>query len=523
MTEEKLAIGPPGAAADTETGGDLRLQGALRVYERSSVQSEGTTYFLAHSEADGRQLLGVEGHVEGFAGAQTTPGGALLFPLTADNVATLRTRLPWLRPVPLGLRISAGFGDRLGLATPGHVRAIRHLPQTGRSIGPIFAQQSVRENSRTGRTPQQVLDDATWGVFQAGWRAGWGADADHLKTPQATDAFIDAGYTMFTTDPGDWVDDAAQGASSGEVEASVQALPWEMLEDTPRDFERRYTGDAVELAGEPSTVDRETIWRAAGKYGHAVARTVEMFRHINGRMGDRPFDFEVSVDETESPTSVMQHFYIASELRRLGVRWTSLAPRFIGSFEKGVDYIGSLRDFADEFARHAEVARRLGPYKLSLHSGSDKFSIYAIAARLTTCDGIDNQGPLIHLKTAGTSYLEALRTVAQVNSRLFREILELARDRYETDRATYHISALLKRVPAAADLSDSELVGLIDQFDARQVLHVTFGSVLDRFREPLLAELRRNEELHHSLLATHFGRHLTPFCQTVATASDRER
>ena len=522
MSGEKLTTDAAGVAVDTETRGDLR-QGALRVYERSAVRSEGTTYFLAHSEVGGRQLLGIEGNVEGFAEAQTTAGGALLFPLTAANVATLRSRLPWLRPVPLGLRISAGFGDRLGLATPGHVRAIRGLPSARKSIGPIFAQQSVRENSRTGRTPQQVLDDATWGVFQAGWRAGWGADADHLKTPEAADAFIDAGYTMFTTDPGDWVDDTGQGAGADELKASVEALPWELLEDTPRDLERRYSGDAVDLAGGPMAVDRETVWRAASKYGHAVGRTVEMYRHIEGRMGDRPFDFEVSVDETESPTSLMEHFYIASELRRLGVRWTSLAPRFIGSFEKGVDYIGSLRDFADEFARHAEIVRQLGPYKLSLHSGSDKFSIYGITTRLATLDGSDSQGPLIHLKTAGTSYLEALRTVAQVNSRLFREILELARDRYETDRATYHISALLTRVPAAADLDDSELVGLIDQFDARQVLHVTFGSVLDRFREPLLAELRRNEELHHSLLASHFSRHLTPFCQTAAAASDSER
>jgi hypothetical protein len=493
------------------------------VYERSTVQLEGTTYFLARDEIGGRRLLGVEGAVEGFAGAEPSPGGARLFPLTADNAAALRARLTWLRPVPLGPRVSAGFGDRLGLATPGHARSIQDLPSAGWHIGPIFAQQSVRENSRTGRTPQQVLDDATWGVFQAGWREGWGADADHLKTPEAADAFIDAGYTMFTTDPGDWVDDVAHRASAEEVDAGVQALPWEMLEDTARDFAKRYSGDVVELAGEPSTVDRQSIWRAAAKYGHAVARAVEMFRHIEGRMGDRSFDFEVSVDETESPTSLIEHVYIASELRRLGVQWTSLAPRFIGSFEKGVDYIGSLPEFADEFARHAQVARQFGPYKLSLHSGSDKFSIYAITARHTTADGVDGQGPLIHLKTAGTSYLEALRTVAQVNSRLFREILDLAHDRFETDRATYHISALLERVPVAVDLSDSELVGLIDQFDARQVLHVTFGSVLDRFREPILAELERNEELHHSLLATHFSRHLTPFCQTVATASDRGR
>jgi hypothetical protein len=90
----------------------------------------------------------------------------------------------------------------------------------------------------------------------------------------------------------------------------------------------------------------------------------------------------VSVDETENPTSVAEHIYIAGELGRLGVRWVSLAPRFVGEFEKGVDYIGDIELFEKEFARHAAVAKRLGPYKLSLHSGSDKFSIYPITARL---------------------------------------------------------------------------------------------------------------------------------------------
>jgi hypothetical protein len=143
-----------------------------------------------------------------------------------------------------------------------------------------------------------------------------------------------------------------------------------------------------------------------------------------------------------------------------------------------VDYIGDLAAFERDFAGHAAIARSLGPYKLSLHSGSDKFSIDEIAARLAA--GPDG-APLVHLKTAGTSYLEALRTLAVATPALFREILGLARERYETDRATYHVSARLDRVTAAEDLTDHELASLIDQFDARQVLHVTFGAVLAAF------------------------------------------
>jgi hypothetical protein len=134
---------------------------------------------------------------------------------------------------------------------------------------------------------------------------------------------------------------------------------------------------------------------------------------------------------------------------------------------------------------------------------SYKFSIYPIIARLT-------EG-LVHLKTAGTSYLEALRTAAQVDTALFREILAFARERYETDRATYHVSAQLAKVPTPDALSDSDLVGLLDQFDARQVLHVTFGSVLDRFGDRVLTILRENEETHYEMLEAHFRRHLAPF------------
>jgi hypothetical protein len=175
----------------------------------------------------------------------------------------------------------------------------------------------------------------------------------------------------------------------------------------------------------------------------------------------------------------------------------------VGRFEKGVDYIGDLETFSTAFAQHVAVARTVGPYKLSLHSGSDKFSIYPVVARLT-------EG-LVHLKTAGTSYLEALRAVARVAPALFREMLTFARERYDTDRATYHVSAQLANVPLQQALSDADLPGLLGQFDARQVLHVTFGSVLDRFGERLLATLREHEGVYYDMLDVHFRRHLASF------------
>ncbi len=150
-------------------------------------------------------------------------------PLSAANAAALRDRLPWLRPQTLGLARVAGCGDRLGLATPGHVQAFRETS----GIVPIFAQQSIRENSRTGRSPGEVLDDAMWGVFQEGWREPWGADADHLKTGDDLDSCVAAGYTFFTFDPGDHVDATAHQASLPELVAKRGGLPWKDLDTNP--------------------------------------------------------------------------------------------------------------------------------------------------------------------------------------------------------------------------------------------------------------------------------------------------
>jgi hypothetical protein len=216
--------------------------------------------------------------------------------------------------------------------------------------------------------------------------------------------------------------------------------------------------------------------------------------------GERSFDFEVSVDETEKPSSVHEHFYIASELRRMGIPCVSLAPRFTGRFEKGVDYIGDLAGFEAELARHAAVARNFDAYKLSLHSGSDKFSVYPAFASHT--------GGRAHVKTAGTSYLEALRILAQAEPSFFRELLDFSRARYPADRATYHVSAQLEKVPAAQALADGDLPGLLEDFDARQVLHVTYGSVLDRYGEPLKAALAANEAAYTHGLRAHLRKHL---------------
>jgi len=365
--------------------------------------------------------------------------------------------------------------------------------------------------TRTGRTPREVMDDATWGLFAEGWREGSGADADHLKTTADIDACLAAGFSLFTLDPGEHVDSAADAADAATLRGKLLGLPWAELADTEVDLRRRYLGRSFAVEHLQIELDEATLLRAAVKYGRAVAHVARMFGHLKQAAGARLVELEVSVDETETPTSPAEHYWVASELRRLGVAWVSLAPRFVGRFEKGVDYIGDLAALERDVAAHAAVARQMGPYKLSLHSGSDKFSVYPIAAHETR--------GLVHLKTAGTSYLEALRTVAAADAPLFRAIYAFARERYLTDKASYHVSAQLLRAPEPEAPTDAELPALLEQFDSREILHVTFGSVLKatssdgrpRFKEALFELLQSRPEAYAENLRRHFVRHLQPF------------
>jgi hypothetical protein len=485
------------------------------IYNDSLLVQDQVTAFMARQ--DGERWLWLAWNGKGpqwlsqFTGEHTKLNldgnvlNAIRCKTTADNARAMRNAFPFTRPQMVGLRKSFGFGDRLGLATTGHIMTIRDL-----NIFPVLAQQSIREMTRTKRSAQEVMDDACFAVFQTGFDKPFGSDADHLKNEKDIDTCIKAGFLSFTIDPGEHVDDAADTDAIETLNSKFDTLPWSSLNITAQDTLRRYENH-VNLPSGDLPFGRDNVLRAGVKYGRAIAHTLKMYQYLLEKMGDGNFELEISVDETSSPTTPQEHYYVASELKRLGVKWVSLAPRFVGRFEKGVDYIGDLGEFRKKFVYHAEIAKHLGPYKISIHSGSDKFSVYPIIAELC--------GELVHVKTAGTSYLEALRVISKLAPDFFREILDFARSRYVEDHVSYHVSADLKKVPSSKELSDYQLSQLLDDFDAREVLHVTFGSVLTtisttgelRFRNRLLQTLIENEEAYQQCLVEHFHKHVDPF------------
>ncbi len=483
------------------------------VYGSSLVIRNGITSFLYRCGTD--RKFGMmwadeqDRMIDAFAGepGRVNLDGNMLnlktCPTDEANSATMREYFAFATPILLGLEKSFGCGDRLGIATPGHILAAENHPH----IRPILAQQSIREMTRTRRTAQEVMDDACWGVFQSGYEKGFGSDADHLKNIEDIELCVKTGFLMFTIDPGDHVDDNADTETLDALKGNFSALPWRELQSTEDETIKRFEG-TVKLPTGNLDFSAEQVVRAGVKYGGAIAHTVALYRKLVELKGRGGFELEVSVDETATPTTIQEHYYVVQELRRLGVEWVSLAPRFIGEFEKGVDYIGDLDAFRESIEQHVAVSKTVEPYKLSIHSGSDKFSIYPIVAELT--------GQLVHVKTAGTSYLEALRVLSQLEPAMFAEILDFARDRYETDRASYHVSAKLEKVPAAADLSEHQYPRLLDEFDAREVLHVTFGSVMTTenadgttlFRGRILAAILDHEEAYQQTLERHIGRHM---------------
>jgi tagaturonate epimerase len=472
-----------------------------RAYPESQVSYEGVTYWLERADDDVKRLVAVaddESAFRGFTGTaeRIDDGVRFVAETTSDNALALRSALPWLTPAPFGLHTSAGFGDRLGLATPGHVRALKEV---GAAINPVFAQQSIREMGRCHRTPRDVLDDATWGAFQAGWTKPVGGDADHLEQLEDIDDTVAAGFVFYTLDPKAEVDPEAEHADAATIQQKVAALDWPGLESDLATFTKRYVGNRLDLEHEAIELEEESVLRAMAKYGPSLAHAMAMYRRLMAKGIDCEVEF--AVDETDYPTKPAEHVVVVSELQRLGMEFVSFAPRFVGRFEKGVEYIGDISELQRDFEIHAEIARALGPYKLSLHSGSDKYSTYPLIAEAT-------QG-VVHLKTAGTSWAEALRVIANNDPDLMREVLGLALDSFEANRKSYHLSCDPTKIPT--DPTDAEVAQLMDVIDSRQVLHVGYGAILDEFGTRLYQVWNDNEEEHYRIIADHFVKHLTPF------------
>ncbi len=458
------------------------LPSEYRPYPKSSRNKGGNSFLIARDNE--RKYLVVKGKVSDFEG-KNLADGLKLCSLTSLNARFIREAFPELSPVVCNQNISFGFGDRLGIATPAHAESAGNYP-----LFPIFAQQSVRENSRTGRTMQSVVDDATWGCLESGYQGHWGADADHLKDVIHLKEAAESGYSMYTIDLSDHIKNPVE-MSQDETNNLYEKIPGASeIEKYFQDKEYRIKNEVYRFTG-------PEVKRLIVTFAQGLNFTAECYRTLKETLTD--FDFEVSVDETKFPTTPLDHVFVVEYLRMNNVRFTSIAPRFPGKFEKAVDYIGNPVEFEESFQKHAEVCRFFGNYRISLHSGSDKFSVYPIIKR--RCSDF-------HVKTAGTSYLQAIKAIATTEPLLYRRIHQCSLRNLEKDRQSYSVSLNPAKIPPIEKVSDAELTNLFSLPDNRQLIHITYGSVLAEFRNEIYGCLFRNEAEHYRLVREHLNRHL---------------
>jgi hypothetical protein len=410
-------------------------------------------------------------------------------------------------PLP---RFSFGVGDRFAHQAQPQLAAFETLAAAGVVVAPVW-NKSNREHTFIGSEPASVRAAAAAAVAARKWPHPWFIDADHIRL-ETVDRFLDPS-DFFTIDVADSIGTPAAAADVAAFVARHGELAGRL---------------AIPGVAEPIELDTAGVGTIASTYLLACREAGEIYRHIEAARGGRPFVTEVSMDETDLPQTPPQLLVILALLADQGIPLETIAPKFTGRFNKGVDYVGDLaqfeREFSDDVAVLAFAADRYGlprNLKLSVHSGSDKFSLYPVIRRV-----LARTGAGVHLKTAGTTWLEELIGLAEAGG----DGLELAREIYAY--ALGHVDELCGPYASVIDIDRTRLpsVGEVNGWsgprlaaairhvpgnpafspDVRQLLHVSFKVAAkqgSRYTDLLVAN---RDIVGRQVTENIFERHLRP-------------
>ncbi len=375
---------------------------------------------------------------------------------------------------------SFGMGDRFAHQAQAQLRACMLAREDGIPVVPVW-NKSNREHKYVGSQPADVRDAAMAAVRTLGWTHPFHIDADHVNL-ESVGRFVESS-DYFTIDVASAIGCPAPAAEVDRFVAQHEELR------VP-----------LKLPGMAGTLQilEASVAQSAGKYLSAVQEAALIYRRIEEAKGKGSFITEVSMDETDAPQTPAELLVILAALADRGVPVQTIAPKFTGRFNKGVDYAGDIARFEDEFrsdiAVIAHVVRTFdlpGNLKLSVHSGSDKFSLYPVIRR-----ALQDFGAGVHVKTAGTTWLEELTGLAEAGG----ESLDLAKEIYaeafthrdelcapyasvvDIDAAALPTPGVVRSWPAARFASALRHDPRCPEFDAnmRQLLHVAYKIAADR-------------------------------------------
>jgi hypothetical protein len=411
--------------------------------------------------------------------------------------------------LPLG-KYSFGMGDRFAHQGKAQLAACVQAAALGADFIPVW-NKSHREHSFVGTEPSGLRAEADEAVKALGWNKPYHVDADHIRL-ETVDRFI-APSDFFTIDVAESI---GKPAPAADVAAFADRHP-ELIGEV-----------SIPRISRPFSITRAEVERVAGKFLLAVQEAGRIYRHIAAAKGEANFITEVSMDETDTPQTPPELLIILAALADEGIPLQTIAPKFTGRFNKGVDYVGDLAQFRQEFTEdlaviaHAVASYGLPPtLKLSVHSGSDKFSIYQpIREALREFDAG------VHIKTAGTTWLEELIGLAEAGGdglAIAKEIYAYAIGHVDEFCAPYAsvIDIDKARLPSAEEVNgwtSEEYVSALRHEQSnpafnpsfRQLLHVSF-KVAAKFGDRYTDALKKHEAIiARNVTGNLLERHMKP-------------
>ncbi|MBV0930643.1 tagaturonate epimerase family protein [Lentilactobacillus sp. IMAU92037] len=491
------------------------------IYTPSIQVERRNIYFILHQKnSDGiveKSLVVYEnrltaGDFEATESMEDVDSTLLVGALNEHNNDALAKRFQWMRPTSRrNYKYTFGLGDRLGNASNAHLRLLK-----GRGIMPVLAQQSIRELVLMHRTNTDVFQSASWAVFEEGFTYGWGADGDHVKTPYEVDYAVKIGCSMITLDCTEEINNDIVTLDDTELDKRFNQLDPDQI----KYFNDTYLNQTFDLGdGRSVKFTKHDVEESVLTFYDAILFAAGIYKKF---VVPYNLDFEISMDETPYQTTNPNHYFFANELHRRGITPTTMAPRFYGEFQKAIDYIGDTKRFEREYVIHEAIAEHFG-YKLSIHSGSDKLSVYEIIGRISKEHGW-------HVKTAGTNWLEALRVIAHKDPKFMLELYKFAYENLDDVKAFYVFNAQTDgTAPKPDTMTEENVMDLLNNDDARQVLHTMYGSIMNLkhnyhyvYRDKLWNILLKNQALYDKYLNIHIAEHLDLLQGVVKTKQEAQ-
>jgi len=407
-------------------------------------------------------------------------------------------------------KYSIGVGDRFAHQAKAQLRACQMLQEQGVEVSPVW-NKSNREHSFIGSEPASVKQAAQAAVEALGWKGGWHVDADHIGM-KTVDRYMDCA-DFYTIDVADFIG---------------QETPGPIIDDFVKSHPELIVSVSIPGIEEPLEITKEELARVANQYLLAVQEATNVYHYIVEKKEHDDFVAEVSMDETDNPQRPHELLIILAAMADEDIPVQTIAPKFTGRFNKGVDYVGDLEQFEKEFNDDlAVIAYAIEKYglpkdlKLSVHSGSDKFSLYPIIRK-----ALQRAGAGVHLKTAGTTWLEEMIGLSEAGGdglALAKEIYAYALENVDDLCAPYATVIDIDRsqLPSAETVNGwngEQLANALrhiqdhPDFNAniRQLIHISF-KVAAKAGDRYLNLLKSNEEIvGKNVTENIFDRHLKP-------------